>query len=174
MSIQRINSGLITGVNASALPAGSVLQVVSTTVQGLISTTVQGSPDVITNGAQVFSISFTPSSASSSILVQTSSVAISESSNFADMCWLALWNGSTFVAANSGTWSFNSFANARNAAYITINEVFAASNTATRTIQVRAGMNSGVGTTSINGNLDANYGADSRQQIRMVVMEIAA
>ena len=160
------------GVPASAMPAGSVLQVASTVFQGVGSTTANGSASTITNGLQIFSLSFTPLLASSNILVQTSSVAISESTNGADWAWLALWNGSTFVAANSGTWLYTNFGGNLNAAYTSINEVFAAESTATRTIQVRAAMNGGSQTTYINGNASNNYTGTSAQ-IRMTVMEIA-
>jgi hypothetical protein len=155
------------------MPAGSVLQVASTVFQGVGSTTANGYASTITNGLQVFSLSFTPLLASSNILVQTSSVAISESTNGADIAWLALWNGSTFVAANSGTWFYTNFGGNLNSAYTSINEIFAAGSTATRTIQVRAAMQAGAQTTYINGNVSNNYTGTSAQ-IRMTVMEIAA
>jgi hypothetical protein len=152
--------------------AGNVLQVASTTRQGLITTTTQGVPSTITNGAQVFSLSFTPISASSTILVQTSTVAISEESNIADNTWLALWDGTTFIAANSATWLYTHFAGSLNANYTSLNESFSAGSTSTRTIQVRAGMNGGTGTIYINGNSSANYTGTSNQ-VRMLVWEIA-
>lgn len=158
----------LTGVTG----VGKVLQVQSTATQGVLSTTANGAPSTITNGVQVFSLSFTPISASSTILVQTSSIAVSENSNGADMCWVALWNGSTFIAANSGTWLYTHFGSALNAAYISINETFSAGSTATRTIQVRAAMNSSGVTVYVNGNASANYTGTSAQ-IRMTVMEIA-
>jgi hypothetical protein len=163
-------SGRVPAANA---PLGSVIQVQSTTAQGMLSTTANGDPSTITNGVQVFSLSFTPISATSTILVQTSSVAVSESSNGADMCWLALWNGSSFVAANSGTWLFNHFVGNLNAAYISINESFPAGTTAARTIQVRAAVNGSGFTTYVNGNASANFTGTSAQ-IRMTVWEIAA
>jgi hypothetical protein len=153
--------------------AGNVLQVQSTTAQGVLSTNANGVPSTITNGVQVFSLSFTPISASSTILVQTSSVAISEQSNGADMAWLALWDGATFVAANSGTWVYSIFVSNLNAAYISLNESFSAGSTAARNIQVRAGMNGGSQATYVNGNSTSNFTGTSAQ-IRMTVMEIAA
>jgi hypothetical protein len=152
--------------------SGSVIQVASTTQQGVITTTATGAPSTITNGVQVFSLSFTPTNASSTILVQTSTVAISEGANFADVCWLALWDGSTFIAANSGTWYAASFGSGYNGDYVNINESYSAGSTSARTIQVRAGMNSGTGTVYVNGNSSANYTGTSAQ-IRMIVWEIA-
>ncbi len=152
--------------------AGAVLQVATTTAQGVLSTTANGVPSTITNGVQVFSLSFTPTSASSTILVQTSSVSISEEANGADICWLALWDGSTFIAATSGTWYASSFANGYNASYTSVNQAYSAGSTSTRTIQVRAGMNGGSNTTYVNGNSTYVY-TGTNAQIRMIVWEIA-
>ena len=157
----------------TTLPTGSVLQVATNTLDGVITTTTQGVPSTITNGAQVFSLSFTPISATSVILVQTSTVAISENTNFADICWLALWDGSTFIAANSGSVAYLSFSSGYNAAYTSLNNSYAAGSTSTRTISVRAGMNGGIGTVYINGNSYANY-TGSSARIQMTVWEIAA
>ena len=162
---------LASGAARSNWGAGGVLQVASTTVQGVLSTTTNGAPSTITNGVQVFSLSFTPTSASSTIFVQTSSIAVSENANTADMCWVALWDGSTFIAANSGTWLYT--ATSLNGAYISVNESYAAGSTSARTISVRAGMNGGSGTTYVNGNASANYTGTSAQ-VRMIVWEIAA
>jgi hypothetical protein len=62
MSIQRINSGLITGVNASALPAGSVLQVVTNSIS------TNGS---VSGGSwqTILSASITPLNSSNKILI---------------------------------------------------------------------------------------------------------
>jgi hypothetical protein len=161
-----------TGTIDTLQRAGNVLQVASTTLQGVITTTTQGAPSTITNGAQVFSLSFTPISASSTILVQTSTVAISEESNIADNTWLALWDDTTFIAANSATWIYTHFAGSLNGNYTSLNESFSAGSTSTRTIQVRAGMNGGTGTIYINGNSYSNYTGTSNQ-VRMIVWEIA-
>ena len=151
---------------------GKVLQVQSTVLQGLVTGSTNGTPVVITNGAQVFSLSFTPLIASSKLLVQTSSVAISERTNTANICWLALWDGSTYVAANSGTWYYDSFGSSLNAAYTSINELYDAGSTATRNIQIRAGIDSGT-VYANGGGHSSSYGGTSAQ-IRMTVMEIAA
>lgn len=172
-----VGNGDITGLSTGALEVGAIgsgviLQTQTAVLNGFVTTTLNGPPDTITNGYQVFSISFTPIRATSLIIVQTSSIAISEENNAADMCWLALWNGSSFVAANSGTWLYNHFTNNYNAAHLNINEQFVAGSTTTRTIQVRAGMNSGSSATYINGNSTSNYNSINAQ-VRMIVWEIA-
>ena len=166
---------LLTGASAiakSQLPSGSILQIATATAEGVLTTTANGAPTTITNGVQVFSTSFTPIRNNSILWVQTSTIAISEASNTADICWLALWDGSTFISANSATWGFTSFANNCNGSYTAINDGWQVSDTNTRTIQVRAAMNGGSGTTYVNGNSPANYGSSSAR-VRMLVWEIA-
>lgn len=162
-----------TGTLISTASAGTILQIATATCDGVLTTTANGAPSTITNGVQVFSVSFTPRSSTSVLWVQTSSVAVSEESNSADMCWLALWDGSTFISANSGTWRFNLFTSNLNGAYISMNDGYVAGSTSTRTIQVRAAMNGGSSTTYVNGNSSANY-TGSSQRVRMIVWEIAA
>jgi hypothetical protein len=178
-----VTSGTTSGINASALttgtvpsarmPSGSILQIATATAEGVFTTTANGAPSTITNGVQVFSVSFTPLRSNSVLWVQTSSIAISEESNSADMCWLALWDGSTFISANSGTWRFNLFTSNLNGAYISMNDGYVSGSTSARTIQVRAAMNGGSSTTYVNGNSSANY-TGSSQRVRMIVWEIAA
>jgi hypothetical protein len=153
--------------------AGNVIQVQTTTTDGVLSTTTTGAPTTITNGVQVFSLSFTPISATSTILIQTSSIVVQESTNGGDKSWLALWNGSTFIAATSGHASFHSFASNLNVANLSLNNSYSAGNTSARTISVRAGMDAGGHTVYVNGNSYDNY-TGSSARIQMTVWEIAA
>ena len=164
---------LTSGSNAD-FPAGSVLQIATDTLEGVISGSyTAGVPSTITNGVEVFSVSFTPTSASSTILVMTSTVAMHEDANLGDVWWLALWDGSTFVAANSATWVYTNFANSRNAAHHSLCHTYSAGSTSTRTISVRAGLNGGTGSQQyINGNSYLSY-TGSSARIQMTVMEIA-
>jgi len=177
MALTQVQGGMILASGQSipkaALPTGSVLQVATTTTDGLITTTNNGAPSTITNGVQVFSLSFTPLSASSTILVQTSTITVSEVVNFADIPWIALWDGSTFIAAASGSANSDNFNGGRNLGCFSLNNSYSAGSTSTRTISVRAGMNSGSGTTYINGNVAANY-TGSSARVQMTVWEIAA
>lgn len=161
-----------TGLAAAAMPAGSVLQVASTTFDGYVSTSVTGTvPTTITFGYQLFSLSFTPISATSTLLVQTSTVSIGEAANSGDGQWLALWDGSTFIAANSGSLLYSHFAGNLNAGYYALNHSYAAGSTSARTIQVRAGHN-GAATIYINGN--PGFGlTGSSARLQMTVWEIA-
>jgi hypothetical protein len=156
---------------SARLPTGSVIQMAYTFFDG-VTTATGGAPSTITNGTQIFSISFTPKSATSQLLVQTSAVVISEESNAGDMGWLALWNGSTFICANSGTALYNHFAGSLNMGCYSLNNAYASGSTSTRTIQVRAGMSSG--TAYINGCSDPLYNyTGSSARVGMTIMEIA-
>jgi hypothetical protein len=165
---------VLTTGNQSDFPAGSVLQVATDTLEGIISGSyTTGAPSTITNGTEVFSLSFTPTSASSTILVMTSTVCMYEDANLGDVWWLALWDGSTFVAANSATWAYTSFANSRNGIYHSLCHTYDAGSTSTRTISVRGGLNGGTGVHQyINGNSYLSY-TGSSARIQMTVMEIA-
>ena len=152
--------------------SGSVVKIATTTTDGLLTTTTQGAPSTITNGVQVFSLSFTPTYSTSTILVQTSTIAVSEETNFADIGWLALWDGSTFIAATSGSPLYSRFSSAFNATFLSLNNSYSAGSTSARTITVRAGMNGGVGTVYVNGSSAANYSGSSAR-IQMTIWEIA-
>jgi hypothetical protein len=174
MPIDRIPSvALDSGVPTRAqLPAGCVLQIATNTFDGVTTGGTAGVPSTITNGTQIFSTSFTPTAATNIILVQTSTIVISEESNSGDMGWLALWDGSTFIAANSGTASFNRYASNLNVTHVSLNNTYVAGSTSTRTISVRAGFNAGT-SIYINGNSTSNY-TGSSARIQMTVWEIAA
>ncbi len=161
--------------NCTGIPAasGSVIQVKTSTFDGYVSAAVTGTvPTTITFGYQIFSLSFTPVSATSTILVQTSTVSICEPTNVTNLFWIALWDGSTFIAANSGTALYTSFAGFLNAGYYTLNNSYASGSTSARTIQVRVG-SIDAGTIQINGNASGSL-TGSSARIQMTVWEIAA
>ena len=162
---------LTSGSNAD-FPAGSVLQFATATSDGLITTTTSGAPSTITNGGEIFSLSFTPKRSNSLLLAQTSSISIHEESNFTDTLWLALWDGSTFISANSGIWKYTSFASSLNGAYRTLNESWTLTDSNTRTISVRGGAYAGSGTIYINGNGYHSY-TGSSGRVSLTVWEIA-
>jgi len=176
MPLTQVQAGMLaSGVPTRAqLPAGCVLQIATNTFDGVTTANTTGAPSIITNGTQIFSTSFTPTSASNVILVQTSTIVISEESNSGDMGWLALWDGSTFIAANSGTASFGRYVGNLNVTHVSLNNSYVAGSTSTRTISVRAGFNAG-SVIYVNGNngSGSNY-TGSSARIQMTVWEIAA
>jgi hypothetical protein len=149
---------------------GSVLQVAYTYFDGMTTSGTAGIPSTITNGVQIFNISFTPKSATSQLLVQTSAIVIGEEANVGDKCWLALWNASTFICANSGTAFYSHFAGNIQMGCYSLNNVYASGSTSARTVQVRAGIDNG--TAYVNGNSSDNY-TGSSARVGMTVMEIA-
>jgi hypothetical protein len=158
-------------VNTAQAGAGGVLQVATNSFDGVVIATVSGAANVITNGVQLFSVSFTPTSATSTILVQTSTIVISEETNVGDIGWLALWDGTTFIAANSGGGYASHYVSGLNVTHVSLNNSYAAGSTATRTISVRAGFNAGT-TIYINGNSTYNF-TGSQARVQMTVWEIA-
>ena len=149
----------------------TVIQMASQTFDGLVTTSAGGNPNVITNGYQLFAINFTPLSASSNILVQTSTIKIGEETNNSNLAWLALWYGTTFVAANSGTGSYLAFNNNLNTVHHSLNHVIPSWGTSLQTVTVRAGMDST--NCYINGQGYTNPYSGSSARISMTIMEIA-
>lgn len=148
---------------------GMTLQIATSTYDGVVSTSANGSPSLST-GIQLFSVSFTPKFATSLILVQTSTISIEEIANSGDKGWLGLFDGDTFIAANSGGPLYTHFASNLNVTHVSLNNSWIAGSTSTRTIQVRAGFDGG--TAYINGNSTYNYTGNAAR-IQMTVWEIA-
>lgn len=150
----------------------SVIQVASTTFDGTVSTSAAGAPNIITNGVQLFSITFTPLSATSQILVQTSTIVVAEESNVGDMPWLSLFAGSNFIAANGNSSLYSHFSGNLNVAHHSLNHVFASWGTSAQAVTVRAGINAG--TAYINGHsLTAYTYSGNQARISMTITEIA-
>lgn len=152
------------------MPTGSLIQIATNTVDGVLSTTNAGGPASITAGMQVFSISFTPTYANSILLVQTSAVAISEETNTGNLVWLALWDGNTLIAANSGQANYLHYTGNMNVAHLSINNSYISGSTIPRIIQIRGGLD--VGQVYINGSGTHNY-TGSSARIQMNILEIA-
>jgi hypothetical protein len=152
----------------------SVIQVASATYDSQASSSASGAPNSQSNGIALFNINFTPLSATSNILVQTSTIEIHEQSNVLDVPWVALWVGSTFYFANSGSARYDCFASSYNMAHHNLNHVISSWGTSTQTVQIRAGMGTGGGgqTFYVNGNT-AYYYSGSQARISCTIMEIA-
>jgi len=164
------NVGRSSGLVKAAGGGGKLLQMVSVTKDEEFTAT-GGAPSTITNGGQLFTYDFTPTAASSTILVMTSTVCISEESNGGNMCWIALWNGATFISANSGSSLDSRFAGSILMAHQSICDTFSAGSTSARAIQVRGGMDGGTG--YLNGASSPNYNGSSAR-CSMVIQEIGA
>ena len=165
------NLGRSSGLIKAAGGGGKLLQSVSVTTDAESTTTAAGVPSTITNGGQLFTYDFTPTVSSSTILVMTSTLSISEESNSGNIPWISLWNGATFVAANSGHSIDSRFAGSLGMAHHSICHTFAAGSTDQRAIQVRGGFDGG--TAYLNGASSAYY-AGSSARISMIIQEIGA
>ena len=101
----------------------------------------------------------------------TSTISISEESNSANIPWLALWNGSSFVAATSGHGLDSRYVGSLLAETFSMCHTFSAGSTSERAIQVRGGLDGG--TVYLNGASSANY-TGSSARISMIIQEIGA
>jgi len=166
--LQNTSGGVLSWEDAGG---GKLLQNVSVTKDAVATSSASGIPSTITNGGQLFTNDFTPTSATSTILVMTSTISISEEANSANIPWLALWNGSTFVAAQSGHGLDSRYAGSLLSENHSLCHTFAAGSTSQRAIQVRGGIDGG--TAYLNGASSANY-TGSSARISMIIQEIGA
>ena len=133
-----------------------------------------GTPNNSSMGYQLFSTSYTPAAADSTCVVITSSVTVSEASNFTNHFHLALWNGDTFVSAVGGGASYTSYNSWLNEATLNYVGSFASGNTSARNIMMRVGCNDN-GTLYINGNPNsAGTYTGSSNRFTALLLEMAA
>ena len=125
-------------------------------------------------GYQLFSSAYTPEAADSTCVVITSSVTISEATNFTNHFHLSLFNGSTFVSAVGGSGSYLGFRDNLNSATLNYVGSFASGSTDARNISMRVGCNDN-GTLYINGNPNSSgtYSGSSNRFTALLV-ELAA
>jgi hypothetical protein len=174
------NAGAITGLATAAIPSlsiasGALIQIVhaqNTNGYTALAGGSRNSPSS-SGGYQLFNTPFTPKSATSRIVVQTSSIVIGEEENAGNIPWLAAWYDSTLIGSNSGTAHYNSFANSCQFGHYSLCHSIASWGTSTKNINVRAGMDgTSVYSASINGNSYANN-ATVYTYIGLIIMEIA-
>ena len=159
------------GDNAwSSITTGKVLQIKYGTHDGVTSTTNNGNSNNIAHGVQLININFTPVSATSKLLCQSSTVCVHEwGQNAGDHYWLSVWNGTTHVGGNENSPDDALWNNTYGVGWNVANYVGDSSNTNARDIQLRAGGNGGA-TKYINGGVTYNQ-AGIRSRIGFTVME---
>ena len=139
----------------SALPSGSILQVVSANLASFFSTTstipLDDTIPQITEGAEILTCAITPTSATSKLYI---TAVFNTSASTAALSTIALFQDST-VNALVSSWGTTSSGNSPPPA-MTINYSMTSGTTSPTTFRVRGGMNS-AGTFQINGASGARY-----------------
>jgi hypothetical protein len=167
-NIKTVNGNSLVG--SGNINVGKVLQVVTGSFNGQVYTTSTTTSPSSTTGYQLWSVSFTPISASSTILVQTSSIAIGEESNVGDMFYLGAWHNSSIIGVNGGTRLYTAFAGWLGGGNYSLNHTVQSWGTTANTITIRAGGNAPAW---INGASAYNLGAPY-QEIGLTILEIGA
>lgn len=168
-NLAAIAAGKVSGqLPDSAMSSGSVIQVAHTFFEGLVTTSNGGAP-LLTSGALLCALDFTPQDASSQIYVLTSTVNIAEESNAGDRAWLGAWAGSTLIAANSGNAAYYHYGGNYNLSHLSLNNNIGSWGTTTRTIWLRGGMDGA--SCVINGNTSYSW-VGQIARIGMTVMEV--
>ena len=133
-----------------------------------------GDPNNSSMGHQLFSTSYTPAAADSTCIVISSSVTVSEGSNFTNHFHLALWNGGGFVSAVGGGARYNSYNSSLNETTLNYVGSFASGNTSARNIMMRVGCAAN-GTLYINGNPNSSGAiSGSSNRFTALLLEMAA
>jgi hypothetical protein len=157
------------GSALTGVSAGKVLQFASDqSAIGSGTTTIpqDNTTPTTSEGTEIFSLAFTPTAATSNLLIQMD-CQMSAANNSVYIVW-ALFEDSTCI----GSWSNNSPAS-NNGCIINFNIVRAASSTNARTYSVRAGRSSGTSGTYYYGYVTNNtYG--QLNQNYMTILEIGA
>ena len=159
----------ISGASLTGITTGKVLQMKSTYSDDVMSASTSGSPTSSSAGVEVWNLTFTPTSSTSKLLIQTSSVSVYEGSNNGDKAWLALWLDTTFQNAVSGNWHHGSFNSSLQGGFESLNQVVDSWGTSAKSIKVRAGMDGGGA--YVNGSSATSY-TGSSARIYMTVTEV--
>ena len=156
----------LSGMTHESMPVGSIIQAVQAQVQ-VAGSNVAATPNEV-NGVLLYSVSFTPVSANSRIVVATSSVLTQEIANGGQKRWLGAWAGAYQIGVNSATAHYTTFANNYNTAELSLNHGIDSWGTTARTIVVRAG---GDGAGYVNTQAYSDYAASLRE-IGITITEI--
>ena len=151
-------NGVISGAGTiakTALPSGSVLQVVSANLASFFSTTstipLDDTIPQITEGAEILTCAITPTSATSKLYI---TAVFNTTASIVALSTIALFQDST-VNALVSSWGTTPANNSPPPA-MTINYSMTSGTTSSTTFRVRGGMNS-AGTFQINGGSGARY-----------------
>ena len=169
----------IVGTDATSIMApGMIIQVATYTTNASLSGTIDGTAGDLsaTHGTTWHTVSFTPKSASSKLLFQTSNISMHETSNVADGFWGTITDGTTLSAATSGTIDYTSWLNALNGAVISFNHTFNSWGTTAKNLDIRFGCQRSAsgGSMHINypGAYGNNYNTPANRNIGISIMEI--
>ena len=156
----------LSGMTSASMPVGSIIQAVQSQVQ--VSGANVGAAPSESNGVLLYSVSFTPVSTGSRIVVATSSVLTHETINNGNIRWLGAWAGAYQIGVNSATAIYSAFNGSKQAAYLSLNHGIDSWGTTARTIVVRAG---GDGAGYVNTQAYSDYAASLRE-IGITITEI--
>jgi hypothetical protein len=153
----------------SAVYGTKVLQFATYKYTGGVQTTTNVGTPTSTNGATIFSVSFTPVSAVSTIIIQTSTIECHEESNAANIPWVSAWYGTTLIGVASATINYTSWSGALQGGYNALNFSVPSWGVSAQTIRIAAGMDSG--TIYVGGNSYTNY-SGQYNQVGLTIFEL--
>lgn len=171
-------TGVVPDANA---PSGSVIQVVQhkTTARSQISAS-GNSTVTATSGTQYTSFTFTPSFATSKLLLLSSNILIGEYLNNADCLYMsATHGGDTLIGSVMCYSGYSHWASGFDTAFVSFNHLFDSWGTSTRTISIRVGATSNPSYIAVNyPNAATEYAnqfnSPNQHEVTFTILEIAA
>jgi hypothetical protein len=164
---------------------GRIIQVVNSSTTSSVQASnavnvggTNGAAPSSTSGTQYHSFSFTPLRSDSTIIMNSTNLAVSEAWNFSDVLWAAAFAGTSLIIASScpvGYYAWGSY----NSTFVNLCGSIASWGTSSRTISIRYG-SGGYGSSGNNGygigiNNDYYYNSQATgvNTVNFVMMEVA-
>jgi len=142
---------------ASALGSlTNIVQIQTYTTSNYLSGSIGGSSNPAYNsGSSLYTFTFTPTSASSTLWLYSGNVNIQEYANANDVFYLAAYYDTTRIQVVNAPSIYSLYAYNYNATFCSLNKTFSSWGTSQKTIDIRVGAGNGNGG-SVNVNYD-NY-----------------
>ena len=138
---------------ATGFGGGKIIKYATFTHTGPVHGDYGGDPTSTSEGYQLFSTSYTPLAADSTIVLISSSLTIGERYNACNFFWLSAFQGSTHISSVSGGASYLNYKDNLNETTLNYVGSFTSGSTTARNIMFRCGGNSSSAEDiDINGN----------------------
>jgi hypothetical protein len=174
MSLLKVNNIADASGSGSTYAKGHIVQVVSFETTTKLAGTLGGSTNpTSTEGTFLTSASFTPKSADSKILIQSSNVIMGELTNTGDEFYMAAYYDTTRAAITVTGGSYIHFSGSLGFGLASFNHVFSSWGTTTKTINIRAGSTYSGTNMYVNQNYHYNVFLDAARPTSFTLMEIA-
>ena len=182
MTITFHANGDITGSSANTFGiVGSTLQVVNHITTNRLNSSIAGATAITaTSGGEYTTFNFTPRSASSKLLLTSSTFVFGEGSNTSDgYVAFATYGGDTIIGSVCNYSGYDHWSGAKDTAFVSFNHLFDSWGTSQKAISIRVQSNGGTPTMRVNYPTGSNtyvsqFNSPNRHQVTFTMTEIKA